>query len=59
MNAQGKKPGVSFWCEMAIAALLLYSLSFGPACWISSRTGIGKNVLPTIYRPLLAAMTVG
>jgi hypothetical protein len=40
-----------------VVALLAYPLSFGPACWISSRTGIGVYKLPTLYRPILSAMS--
>jgi len=34
---------------------LLYPVSFGPACWITSRTGV-NGVIPKLYRPMLAAM---
>src|SRR5947207_2224984 len=28
-----KKPGVVFWASVVVTALMLYPLSFGPACW--------------------------
>jgi hypothetical protein len=53
-----KKPGVAFWATVVVVvALLAYPLSFGPACWISSRTGMGVYKLPTLYRPILYAMS--
>ena len=48
-----KKPGVAFWAMVVVVAVLVaYPLSFGPACWINRRTGIGGPVLATIYRPV-------
>jgi hypothetical protein len=33
-----KKPGVAFWATVVMVALLVvYPLSFGPACWTASR----------------------
>jgi hypothetical protein len=47
-----KKPGVAFWASVVVVVLpLLYVLSFGPACWIASRTK-GKHVIPKIYWPI-------
>ncbi len=41
MSENQKKPGVAFWATVVVVvALVGYPLSFGPACWISSRTGI-------------------
>jgi hypothetical protein len=55
-----KKPGWAFWAAVVLVALpVLYVLSFGPACWISSRLGHGGGLLPTIYRPLVATMRIG
>jgi hypothetical protein len=50
-----KKPGMAFWVAVVVVVLALYVLSFGPACWITSRTG-GDHLLPTIYRPVVAAI---
>jgi hypothetical protein len=41
-----------------IAALLiglpaLYVLSFGPACWISSRKDSGASMIPVVYAPIV------
>ena len=38
---------------------MVYALSFGPACWISSRLGYGTDLLPTIYWPLVTTMRFG
>jgi hypothetical protein len=37
-----KKPGVAFWATVVFALPVLYILSFGPACWIASRTEIDR-----------------
>src|SRR5690348_15603930 len=52
-----KKAGVAFWATVAVVALLLYPLSFGPACWITSRLDRGADLLPVIYRPLTWGMS--
>ena len=58
MNREVRSPGIVFWgTVLASSALVLYPLSFGPACWISSQVGVGANVLPTVYRPLLGVMS--
>ena len=46
-----KKPGVGFWVTVGLAIVLAYPLSFGPACWISSRFGDGRFV-SAIYQPI-------
>jgi hypothetical protein len=53
-----KKPGVAFWATVALAIVLAYPLSFGPACWIGSRidvTDTGRPILMYVYYPLLIA----
>ena|SRR5436190_4328290 len=48
------------WAKQTLAAVVvvpvLYVASFGPACWIVSRTGIGIQAIPTIYVPLIKRM---
>jgi hypothetical protein len=34
----------------------MYVTTFGPVCWVSSRTRIGIETLPWIYRPILTLM---
>jgi hypothetical protein len=48
-----KKPSAAFWTTVVVILLpLLYVLSFGPACWITSRTERGGALMPVIYRPI-------
>jgi hypothetical protein len=45
------KPTSGFWITLAlVAVLVVYPLSFGPACWWCSRTGVAR--LPIIYFPI-------
>ena len=48
-----RKPSAGFWIAVAIVAIvILYPLSLGPACWISSRLGAGALVVSVVYRPI-------
>jgi hypothetical protein len=48
-----KKPGIAFWATVVVVAVLVgYPLSFGPACWIATRTGAGYTAVCIIYWPL-------
>jgi hypothetical protein len=38
MTSDRKKPGLAFWATVVAAAVLLYPISFGPACWLYSRS---------------------
>jgi hypothetical protein len=52
-----KHPGAAFWATVVLIAMLLgYPLSFGPACWITSRAVVGSPAVPTVYRPITFAM---
>jgi len=56
MTPDRKKPGVAFWTTVvAVVALVAYPLGFGPACWISSRTGRGAGMVSSIYGPMMHA----
>ena len=46
------KPGGWFWWTTLFAIPLLYVASFGPACWIVSRTVVGHAAFRLAYRPL-------
>jgi hypothetical protein len=49
-----KKPGAAFWATVALVVVVVgYPLSFGPACWITSRTGYGVASIDSIYQPLM------
>jgi hypothetical protein len=60
MTVDRKHATAGFWITVTlIVVLALYPLSFGPACWVTSRTGIGILYLPDVYRPVLWAMSCG
>lgn len=54
------KPNWPFWTVAAVFVLpVLYAVSFGPACWISSRTldrvdRIGARTINLVYQPILS-----
>jgi hypothetical protein len=53
-----RKPTAAFWITVALVAVLVgYPLSFGPACWVTSRTNSGAGLVPKIYRPITWAMS--
>jgi len=52
-----KKPGVAFWATVVVVVVLAYPLSFGPACWITSRTNVGAEAVPVLFQPLTWAMS--
>lgn len=47
-----KKPGWAFWLTVG---LVLYPLSFVPACWVSSRLQPSGTCLSAVYRPIILA----
>lgn len=49
-----KKTGVKFWATVVVAAVLVtYPLSWGPACWIATRTHTDDGpVFSTLYWPM-------
>jgi hypothetical protein len=49
-----KHPSVAFWATVVAVCLpLIYVLSFGPACWISSRLDRGAMGVNCVYQPLM------
>jgi hypothetical protein len=44
---------IGFWITATLAGLLLYPLSFGPACWFGERNGIGTAAIATAYCPII------
>jgi hypothetical protein len=56
-----KKPGVAFWATvLVVVALVAYPLSFGPACWVTSRQDSPYPVLNGMYGPLCkSALAIG
>jgi hypothetical protein len=54
MTAYRKQPGVVFWATVAVVVLLvLYPLSFGPACWLSIYLQPSGDVVSIVYCPVL------
>lgn len=52
-------PGVAFWATVALVVVFVgYPLSFGPACWVTSRLNTGANVLPSAYRPIIWGLSM-
>jgi len=47
------------WTAAGVVVALLYPLSFGPACWITSRLNTGAGCIPSVYRPLALIMIDG
>jgi hypothetical protein len=51
MKEPKKKPGVAFWAIVLVVVLQVrYPLSFGPACWIASRSENWR--IATFYWPI-------
>jgi hypothetical protein len=54
MTSDRRKPGVAFWAIAVLFALLVACpLSFGPACWINERFGVGSTAIAIVYRPII------
>jgi hypothetical protein len=60
MSEKRKNPGLPFWVTVAlVAVLVLYPLSFGPACWIASRTEWLRPTVPIVYKPMTFIVDIG
>ena len=58
MTSDRKKPGVAFWATVVVTVVLVgYPLSFGPACWITSRLDRGASAVQIGYRPMTCMMS--
>src|SRR6516225_2853041 len=47
-----KNPGVAFWATVALV-VLLYPISFGPACWLFAAKIVSFSQLSRIYEPMI------
>jgi hypothetical protein len=57
MSDKQKTSGMAFWATVVLVVVLLaYPLSFGPACWMTSRMAGPTRMLPIVYRPILWVM---
>ncbi|MGE5194177.1 MAG: hypothetical protein ACM3U2_16900 [Deltaproteobacteria bacterium] len=45
-----KKTGAAFWTSVVVA--IVYLLSIGPACWLTSRLNADAELVPIVYRPI-------
>jgi len=51
--SEERKPVLPWIAALLVAMPVLHVASFGPACWITSRTGFYSARLPRIYRPII------
>ncbi len=55
MEKKHKRRGVALWCTVAVVtALVVYPLSFGPACWWFSKPAsqsLEPGFIPIFYAP--------
>jgi hypothetical protein len=57
MSERRKSSRAAFCATVILIVGVLYVASFGPACWISSRTQVGAALVPKVYRPMTWAMS--
>lgn len=57
MNDERKKALWPSILALMIGLPVLYLLSLGPACWVSSRLNAGAEFVPTIYHPITLALS--
>lgn len=58
MSDRMTRPVWLFLAAVLIGLPALYVASFGPACWLVSRRGVGAQALRTVYRPVFSACQV-
>jgi hypothetical protein len=67
-SARKRRGPITLFCESrtfrwAVVALIappvLYVASFGPACWISSHTGRGADVVSIVFQPVFSVWWKG
>jgi len=59
-DEQKKKSTAGFWITVILLVVLVaYPLSFGPACWITSRASLPGEWLVLVYRPMIWALETG
>ena len=47
------KPCAAYWTTVALVAIVLYVVSFGPAHWLSMRRIINREVVSIAYQPVV------
>jgi hypothetical protein len=54
MDEPQKRPSAAFWATIVVVVAAVYVASFGPVCWIASRTGGGYcPTISAIYWPVV------
>jgi hypothetical protein len=53
-----KRRSRRFWISAIPLVPIFYVASFGPACWLTSRTNVGANFLPTLYLPIIVVWDI-
>lgn len=53
MAHESRSSRAAFWAAIVLAVALGYPLSFGPACWISSRVASSGAFVEFTYQPLM------
>jgi hypothetical protein len=53
LGANGFQSRATRWAILMLALSLSYVVSFGPACWVSSRADYSGAIVNTVYQPLL------
>jgi hypothetical protein len=51
-NASKRFP-TALKCAIPVGLMLLYLVSFGPACWWTARTAKGVRIVNFIYQPIM------
>jgi hypothetical protein len=54
-----KQPGATFWAAIVVVVVLMYPLSFGPACWLTSRGIFFHTFTARAFYPVVWAATFG
>jgi hypothetical protein len=52
MRNEPNKPVWPWIVGLLVLTPVLYAISFGPACWISSRAVVGDDAISVIYLPI-------
>jgi hypothetical protein len=53
MTPEHKKPGVAFWATVVACIVVLYLLTFGPACWMTSWGILSHSVTAHTFYPVV------
>ena len=55
--SDGRKTPLGPWVAVLIGLPVLYVVSFGPACWTTSRTNSGAGIIPVVYAPIVKCLS--